>query len=67
MAVDFYTFTGDAAAAAKYIPIATRTLDFYLAHYPNRTADGKMIIWPTQVLESMWAAPDIMRNATRTL
>jgi len=56
MAVDYYAWTNDLAAAAKYVPIATKTLDFYAAHYPNRSADGKMVIWPTQVLETWWCA-----------
>ena len=54
MALDYYLHTGDAAAAARYIPIATETLDFFASHYPNRTADGKLLLWPTQVLETYW-------------
>lgn len=54
MALDYYLHTGDADAAARYIPIATATLDFYSSHYPNRTADGKLLLWPTQVLETYW-------------
>ena len=38
-----------AVQAAQYVPLATRTLDFYAAHYPNRSDDGKLLLWPTQV------------------
>ena len=48
-ALDYYAHTGDLSAAAKYVPIATHALDFYISHYHNRTADGKLVIWPTQV------------------
>jgi len=54
MAIDHYWLTGDLAAAARYVPIATLSLDFYESHYANRTADGQLIIWPTQVLEMWW-------------
>jgi hypothetical protein len=89
MAIDYFWATQDAAAAAKYIPIATHTLDFYvrvlsasgsgglegsacsrptpdtpafpfphphvqMSHHKNRTSDGKIMLWPTQVLETYW-------------
>jgi hypothetical protein len=25
-----------------------------MTHYPNRTSEGKLVIWPTQVLETYW-------------
>ncbi len=49
MALDLFAFTGNVTQAARYIPLATKTLDFYAAHYPNRSTDGNMLIWPTQV------------------
>ena len=54
MAIDYCIRSLDAAACAKYVTIATASLDFYVYHYQNRTADGKFLIWPTQVLESFW-------------
>ena len=54
MALDLYLHTGNLSQAQKYVPIATNTLDFIASFYKNRSADGKMIIWPTQVLESWW-------------
>jgi hypothetical protein len=54
MSIDYCVRSLDAAACAKYVPIATASLDFYIYHYQNRTVDGKFLIWPTQVLESYW-------------
>lgn len=54
MAIDYCIRTLDATACAKYVPIATFSLDFYIYHYKNLTSDGKFLIWPTQVLESYW-------------
>ena len=54
MALDYYFSTLDAAGAAKYIPIASNYVDFFASHYRNRTADGRLMIWPSQVLESWW-------------
>lgn len=52
MALDYYTTTQDPALGAKYLPIATNYVDFYASHFRNRTADGRLMIWPSQVLES---------------
>ena len=54
MALDLLLHTGNLSQAQKYVPIATNTLDFIATFYKNRSADGKMLIWPTQVLESWW-------------
>jgi len=54
MAVDYCQRSLDADACAKYTPIATLALDFYINHYTNTSADGKFLLWPTQVLESYW-------------
>ncbi len=50
MALDWYTWTGD----ATYLPLAFAAADFLSQHYPNRTADGKLVVWPAQVLETYW-------------
>ena len=50
MALDYYSYTGD----AKYLPIAFSAADFLLYHFPNRSVDGTVIVWPAQVLESYW-------------
>jgi hypothetical protein len=54
MAVDYCMRTLDTDACARYAPLATLALDFYVGHYQNKTADGKFLLWPTQVLESYW-------------
>jgi hypothetical protein len=54
MALDLYLHTGNLTQAQRYVPIATNTLDFIATFYKNRSADGKLLIWPTQVLESWW-------------
>jgi hypothetical protein len=54
MAIDYFWHTLDLAASARYIPFATQYVEFYLSHFTNRTADGKLMIWPAQVLESWW-------------
>ncbi len=54
MAMDLFLHTGNLSQAQQYVPIATSALDFIATFYKNRSADGKMLIWPTQVLESWW-------------
>lgn len=54
MAIDYYWHTLDIARSARYIPFATAYVDFFASHYRNRTSDGKLMIWPAQVLESWW-------------
>jgi hypothetical protein len=54
MALDLYLHTGNLSQAQRYVPIATSALDFISTFYKNRSADGRMLIWPTQVLESWW-------------
>ena len=41
----------------EYLPLAKLTIDFFRQHYRNRTTDGKMVIWPTQSLETYWCSP----------
>ena len=54
MALDLYLHTGNLSQAERFVPIATNALDFIATFYRNRSADGRMLIWPTQVLESWW-------------
>ena len=54
MALDYFWMTQDVARSAAYIPFATSYVDYYLSQYKNRSADGRLIIWPAQVLESWW-------------
>ena len=54
MSIDYYWHTLDLESSARYIPFATNYVDFYASHYTNRSEDGKLKIWPSQVLESWW-------------
>lgn len=54
MALDLLLHTGNASEAARFVPIATSTLDFLASFYTNRSADGRVLFWPAQVLESWW-------------
>ena len=69
MALDYFWATLDASQSARYIPIATNYADFYASHFKNRTSDGRLMIWPSQVLESWWCewpgSPGVNYNVTR--
>ena len=54
MALDFYSWTGN----AQYLPLAFAAADFLSQHFTNRSADGNVIVWPAQVLESYWCTYD---------
>ena len=64
MALDYYLATGDLMAARRYVPIATLSLDFFMTHFFNRTEDGKLVLWPSQVLETYWCDWDGRFNAS---
>jgi hypothetical protein len=54
MALDLLLHTGNVSEAARFVPIATGALDFIASFYRNRSSDGKLLVWPAQVLESWW-------------
>ena len=54
MVLDAWEYTGDDRYLTKYLPLATLTVDFFRQHYVNRTEDGRVVVWPTQALESFW-------------
>ncbi len=54
MALDYLSWTGDAARAAPYLPLAFSAADYFMHHF-NTSADGKkVVIYPAQVLETYW-------------
>ena len=57
MILDHWLYTQNQTALRRFFPIVARTLDFFANHYPNRTADGQLVIYPTQALETYWCAP----------
>lgn len=45
-------YTQNATTLKRYFPIVAQTLVFFMHHYTNRTAEGELVIWPTQSLET---------------
>ena len=45
MALDYYSWTGD----AQYLRLPFQVANYFMHHFPNRTEDGRMVIWPAQV------------------
>jgi len=56
MILDHFLYSQSKAALNKYFPVVNLTLQFFHDHYKNRTADGQLVIWPTQALETYWCA-----------
>ena len=54
MILDHFLYSQSKAALNKYFPVVNLTLQFFHDHYKNRTADGQLVIWPTQALETYW-------------
>jgi hypothetical protein len=55
MALDYLQWTGDATTFAdKYMVLATQAAEYFMNHYQNRSADGRVVVWPAQVLETWW-------------
>jgi len=55
MALDYLLWTNDSATFAKnYLAIPVQAANYFMYHYNNRSADGKVLIWPAQVLETWW-------------
>ena len=54
MALDYFASTGD----TTYLPIAFSAADYFSQHYLANVTDGKISIFPTQVLETWWCAWD---------
>ena len=50
MAMDYFNWVGD----AQYLPLAYSVADFYMGHFNNRSEDGRVLVWPAQVLETFW-------------
>ena len=55
MAMDFYAWTGD----TQYLPIAFQAGNYLMQHFNNRSAEGRVVIWPAQVLETYWCDYDV--------
>ena len=54
MFLDRWRYDQDDAALLRRLPWAFGAVDFFSFIYPNRTAAGKVVIHPTQSLETWW-------------
>ena len=52
MILDAWEYTSDPRYLERYLRIPVETMAFFMQHYPNRTAAGRVVVWPTQALES---------------
>lgn len=67
MALDYLLWSSsDAAnpssAASSYLRIATQAAEFFMHHFKNRSADGRVLVWPAQVLETYWCTWNTTRQ-----
>jgi hypothetical protein len=60
MALDFLLYTNNASLAAPYLPLAFGAADFFMNHFTNNSLrDGRVVVWPAQVLETYWCDWDV--------
>ena len=60
MALDYLMWTGDVDLfTSRYLRLATQAAEFFMHHFPNRSADGRVVVWPAQVLETFWCTWDV--------
>jgi hypothetical protein len=60
MALDYLSWTNDTAIFRDrgYLRLATQAAEFFMHHFSNRSADGRVMVWPAQVLETFWCTWD---------
>jgi hypothetical protein len=54
MALDYMLARGDASASSKALPLALAVADYYTQHFAVNASSGRVVVFPTQVLESFW-------------
>jgi len=54
MILDRFAYDGDAAALAARLPWITGAIDFFDFIFPARDKAGKVLIYPSQALETLW-------------
>ena len=55
MAMDYLLWTNDSATfAAKYLKIPVQAANYLMQHFKNQSTDGRVLIWPAQILETWW-------------
>ncbi|KAF4653744.1 hypothetical protein FOZ61_008730 [Perkinsus olseni] len=50
--LDHFAWTGDAAALARNLPVVDAVVNFYAQWRPERDDNGKMVLFPSQALET---------------
>ena len=64
MALDYLSYTNDTALfASRYLRLATQAAEYFMHHFSNRSADGRVVVWPAQVLETYWCTWDVASQA----
>jgi hypothetical protein len=60
MALDYFLWTGDATAFAPYLKLPVQAANYFMNHFlGNTSSDGRVIVWPAQVLETWWCDYDV--------
>ena len=58
LTVQYYAFTGnDTFATQTLLPVCSAVMTFFRLHFPQRDADNRTILFPSQSLET-WTCPD---------
>ena len=56
MVLDMWMYTRNRTMLQRYLPLVVNTIDFFRQHYKGRDKQGKMVVFPTQALETYWCA-----------
>eukprot|EP01052_Picozoa_sp_SAG31_P032849 SAG31_NODE_3646_length_4030_cov_2.435767_1_plen_1076_part_00 len=56
MVLDMWAYSRNRTMLQRYLPLVVNTIDFFRQHYPARDKQGKMVVFPTQALETYWCA-----------
>lgn len=56
MVLDLWLYTKNESLLERYLPLVVNAVEFFRQHYPLRDSAGKMVIFPTQALETYWCA-----------
>eukprot|EP01062_Namystynia_karyoxenos_P056479 TRINITY_DN4743_c0_g1_i1.p1 TRINITY_DN4743_c0_g1~~TRINITY_DN4743_c0_g1_i1.p1 ORF type:complete len:826 (+),score=267.49 TRINITY_DN4743_c0_g1_i1:83-2560(+) len=54
--LDHFSYTGDRAALGRYLPMVEQLVAYYPARYPERDPTGRLLLYPTQAVET-WQCP----------
>jgi hypothetical protein len=60
MALDLLLWTGNATLAAPYLTLPFAAADYFMNHFlANNRSDGRIVVYPAQVLETWWCDWDV--------